>query len=340
LWLPGSTPPATKSLFGDGIDIPAGFCHPFLNAIVAPDPFRHVFGPCGPRPTGVAEKRFLINALKYDAEATWIELEGAAATFGTKEGGKRVKLDKGRLTCLAAPQQRALRVETPHGVASVIGTRFSMNVSSVKTDLSVLEGKVQCERAGQTVTVGPGQTAEASAQGLSIVSLPSEPRPGLAYEFFGLFGNAELALHRESGSTPDIGPTVGHVDRGHDWGLRFTGLLMPPADGNYVFRAEADSGVRVTIDGKRVIDGWAHDGARTGRATLSKAAPAPIVVEYFFIPAAAVTKPEMRPFGGTTPTLRLFWTPPGGQEEPVPAAAYAHTPGVHTAFATLKDESR
>ena len=56
LWLPGSTPPATKSLFGDGIDIPAGFCHPFLNAIVAPDPFRHVFGPCGPRPTGGCRK--------------------------------------------------------------------------------------------------------------------------------------------------------------------------------------------------------------------------------------------------------------------------------------------
>ena len=71
---PGSTPPATKSLFGDGIDIPAGFSQPFLNAIVAPDPCRHVFGPCGPRPTGVAEKRFLIKS--RGGEAGRINREG------------------------------------------------------------------------------------------------------------------------------------------------------------------------------------------------------------------------------------------------------------------------
>jgi hypothetical protein len=243
-----------------------------------------------------------------------------------------VKLDMGRLTCLAAPQKQLFRIETLHGVASVIGTRFSIHVTDLKTDLSVVEGKVQCERAGQSLTVGPGQAAEASAQGLKIVSLPG-PRSGLAYEFFGLYGHAELALQRDSGSAPDIGPYVGHVDRGQDWGLRFTGLLTPPVDGVYVFRAEADSGVHVTIDGKLIIDGWAYDGARTGRATLSKAAPAPIVVEFFFIPAAAVTKPEMRLFGGTTPTLRLFWTPPGGQEEPIPASAYSHSPGVKAASA-------
>jgi hypothetical protein len=30
--------------------------------------------------------------------------------------------------------------------------------------------------------------------------------------------------------------------------------------------------------------------------------------------------------GVKEPTLRLFWTPPGGREEPVPAAAYTHRP--------------
>ena len=30
--------------------------------------------------------------------------------------------------------------------------------------------------------------------------------------------------------------------------------------------------------------------------------------------------------GVKEPTLRLFWTLPGGREEPVPAAAYTHRP--------------
>lgn len=130
---------------------------------------------------------------------------------------------------------------------------------------------------------------------------------GLAYE---RFGDPALERLQETGSTPDIGP----MDKGHnDWGLRFTGRLTPPADGDYVFRAEADMGVRVYLDGRPVIDGWARDGARTGQATLTKANPAAIAVEYFFA----------RGKGGKKAELRLFWTPPGGQETPVPATAYS-----------------
>jgi len=95
---------------------------------------------------------------------------------------------------------------------------------------------------------------------------------------------------------------------GNDWGLRFTGMLTPPVDGEFAFRAEADIGVRVTIGNQLVIDGWAKDAARTGKATLSKGKPVRIVVEYSFD----------RGKGGTKPTLRLFWTPPGGSEVPVP----------------------
>jgi hypothetical protein len=133
---------------------------------------------------------------------------------------------------------------------------------------------------------------------------------GLAYE---LFGNPALDRLQEAGSAPDIGP----MDQGHnDWGLRFTGLLTSPMDGDYVFRAEADMGVRLKLDGKPVIDGWAQGGARTGKATLAKSRPAAIVVEYFFD----------RVKGGKKAALRLFWTPPGGQETPLPATAYSHLP--------------
>ena len=131
-------------------------------------------------------------------------------------------------------------------------------------------------------------------------------QPGLAYE---LFGNPALERVAESGSVPDVAP----MDKGqNDWGLRFTGLLTPPTDGAYAFRAEAEMGVRLKLDGKLVIDGWAPDGARTGKAMFAKAAPSAIVVEYCFD----------RSKGGKKAELRLFWTPPGGQESPVPATAY------------------
>jgi hypothetical protein len=64
----------------------------------------------------------------------------------------------------------------------------------------------------------------------------------------------------------------------------------------------------VTIGNNLVIDGWAKDAARTGKATLAKNKPVRITVEYFFD----------RRQGGTKAALRLFWTPPGGQEAPVP----------------------
>ncbi len=149
-------------------------------------------------------------------------------------------------------------------------------------------------------------------------------QPGLAYE---RFGNPALERVAESGSVPDIAA----MDKGdNDWGLRFSGLLAPGMDGEYAFRAEADTGVRVKIDGKLVIDGWAPDSARTGKATFAKAAPSAIVVEYFFIRAKSGKKAE----------LRLFWTPPGGKEAPVPATAYTYLPPPPSPIQVQGDEQR
>jgi hypothetical protein len=116
--------------------------------------------------------------------------------------------------------------------------------------------------------------------------------------------------------TLDIGPRGVGSNNQMDGGLRYIGLLTPPADGEYIFRVEADTGVRVKINGTSVIDGWSPGGARTGKATLAKATPVPIVVEYYFNRAG----------GGKKAELRLFWTPPGGREVPVPRTAYTHEP--------------
>jgi len=145
-------------------------------------------------------------------------------------------------------------------------------------------------------------------------TMAEEPKPGLAYE---LFGDANLQRLAESGSVAEIGP----MDKGSsDWSLRFTGMLTPPTDGDYVFRAEADTGVRVKINQKLVIDGWAKDAARNGKATLEKGKPVPLVVEYFFD----------RPKGGAKAALRLFWTPPGAEEAPLLAGSSTNLPAPPT----------
>jgi hypothetical protein len=103
----------------------------------------------------------------------------------------------------------------------------------------------------------------------------SAPQTGFMYELFG--GSAAvLAGDRpaKSGFTPHL---EANLCVGNDWGQRFTGQLMPQVDGDYAFRAEANTGVRVKIDGKLIIDGWAQDGARTGKATLIKAKSVGIV---------------------------------------------------------------
>jgi hypothetical protein len=141
-------------------------------------------------------------------------------------------------------------------------------------------------------------------------AIPLECRPGLLYK---RFGNTDLTRPFGTRHAPDLDAMD---NENNDYALRFTGYLAVPTAGEYVFRVEADTGVRLLLGGKTVIDGWARDGARAGKAALTRDRPTSFTVEYFF---------DNRN-GGKKAALRLFWTPPGGREEPVPAAAYTHRP--------------
>jgi|GEM_PF-1005160 len=179
----------------------------------------------------------------------------------------------------------------------------------MKPTLTLLAAMMLAPLAGlhaQTMSANSPLAVEPSAGN---AASEFKPQPGLAYEYL----DSGFKRLQEYGIAPDIGPR----DKGHgDWGLRFTGLLTVSKDGDYAFRAEADTGVRVKLDGKLIINGWSPDGARTGKAPVTKAHPAVIVVEYCF---------DSRK-GGKKAALRLFWTPPGGQVAPVPATAYTHMP--------------
>jgi hypothetical protein len=134
---------------------------------------------------------------------------------------------------------------------------------------------------------------------------------GLRVEFFG-----SPHFERPQGTAVTPGPELDwRQSKGNDWAARFSGVLRPPVTGRYALRAKADSGVRVFLAGKKVIDGWARNGARKGHATLVANDEIPVIVEYFFEKSQ----------GGTDPILRLFWTPPGGKEEKMPNSAFNHS---------------
>lgn len=98
------------------------------------------------------------------------------------------------------------------------------------------------------------------------------------------------------------------------------------APGEYEFAATADDGVRVVVDGLRVIDRWSDSGAVTTRGTtLLDGGPHTVVVEYYENYGDAVAKlayrqvAELPEAGGWT---SQFWnTPDAGSAPALPAGA-------------------
>jgi hypothetical protein len=76
--------------------------------------------------------------------------------------------------------------------------------------------------------------------------------------------------------------TLSPAQRDDNFGLRFTGTLDVPADGEYTFYTESDDGSRLSIGGEVVVnnDGVHAPEEASGTITLS-AGPHPITVDYF-----------------------------------------------------------
>ncbi len=86
--------------------------------------------------------------------------------------------------------------------------------------------------------------------------------------------------------------------RGENFSVRWTGVLVPSASGEYLLGATADDGFRVYLDGKLVVEDWTRHGARTLTApvTLRKGRRYEIKMEFYQGPGGAVA--------------RLIWQPP------------------------------
>lgn len=95
---------------------------------------------------------------------------------------------------------------------------------------------------------------------------------------------------------------------GGPFSARWTGTLTPSAGGEHLFHTTSNDGVRLSVDGRRIIDNWTDHGATedTGRVALRAGQPVPVVLEYFY--------------NGGQGIITLSWTPPGGAKAVVPTA--------------------
>ncbi|MHC4501275.1 MAG: PA14 domain-containing protein, partial [Planctomycetota bacterium] len=102
------------------------------------------------------------------------------------------------------------------------------------------------------------------------------------------------------------------ADEGNDWSARWAGFIEGPFNGEVTFTAKATDGLRLTIDGKVVIDGLKNKDARSGKAVLEKGKKTPTMLEFVCLDGNA--------------QLHIYWQWPGQAKTIVPAAALSYDP--------------
>jgi len=90
--------------------------------------------------------------------------------------------------------------------------------------------------------------------------------------------------------------------------MRWTGRIVAPATATYTFTATSDDGIRLWVDGKKLIDDWTNHAARTYTVSvaLTGGRPTDLRLEFFQ--------------GGGPAELKLEWQGPAIAKQVVPAA--------------------
>jgi hypothetical protein len=145
--------------------------------------------------------------------------------------------------------------------------------------------------------------------------------PGLVGEYFADAKEYPAALKQpptlvrveKQINFPGVAGEFAKTKLSENFTARWSGVLRVAKAGSYQFTTESDDGSRLSIDGKQVVDnGGVHPMDKKSGTVELTAGDHQLVLEYIQ--------------GGGEAGCRLLWTPPGGSEVTVPAAALHHDP--------------
>jgi hypothetical protein len=161
---------------------------------------------------------------------------------------KRFALGRGKLDASIARQRpfQPMIVRTPQAQALVLGTRFTLTVSTSATRLEVTEGKVRFTRTadGKVVAVTAGNYAEAASN----YELLAQPLTGtIVREYWtNLQSDVHMIPLLANRQFPDHPNGRDYLDNleapsrwGENYGARIYGYLHPPKTGEYTFWIDA-----------------------------------------------------------------------------------------------------
>jgi len=138
-----------------------------------------------------------VAVVAYEGETTRIRAgAGAHLVFEAADEGKQLTLVGGTISAIVAPQPKdePMSITTPHAVATVLGTEFSLSVLSNASRLDVVEGSVRLERREdeKAIVVPAGYSAAAGADiELATRSLLPEPWSSQDIGLTGRSGHAK-----------------------------------------------------------------------------------------------------------------------------------------------------
>jgi len=99
--------------------------------------------------------------------------------------------------------------------------------------------------------------------------------------------------------------------------VRWTGVVLIPTTGTYVFRTLSDDGTRLSVNGNQVINDWSDHGATynsSASITLSAGSYVPVTLEYYERGGSSLVALEWKPAGSgsfvTIPASQLFHCTP------------------------------
>jgi len=138
-------------------------------------------------------------------------------------------------------------------------------------------------------------------------SLP-EVGDGLQGEYFNNANLTSLAVTRTDG-TVNFNWGQGSPDGAiapNTFSARWTGQVQAPTSGTYTFYTQSDDGIRLWVNGQRIINNWTNQAVteRSGTITLTAGQRYDIRLEYYENTGAAVA--------------RLLWSGPGMSKQIIP----------------------